>query len=172
MSYGQVSGSNQQEEQEMAPGDVDRTVVAGLQEEEAYYVQVCANAVAGAGVRSRIVIVQPPSTTTGTGLPNTGAIIGGVVAIVIVVAITIIVVVIIVTVLVRGRRNGLTQDKYVLLIILLTTVAIANYLIILSTSKCRNNNSIELENKIPDTINEGVEYEMVKDVNEGKTGKI
>ena len=98
----------------MAPGDVDRTVVTGLQEEEAYYVQVWANTAAGAGVRSRIVIVQPPSTTTGTGLPNTGAIIGGVVAIVIVVAITIVVVVIIVTVLVRGRRNGLTQDKYVL----------------------------------------------------------
>ena len=114
VSYGQASGSNQQEEQEMAPGDVDQTVVTGLQEEEAYYVQVWANTAAGAGVRSRIVIVQPPLTTTGTGLPDTGAIIGGVVAIVIVVAITIIVVVIIVTVLVRGQKSGLTQDMYVL----------------------------------------------------------
>ena len=48
----------------MAPGDVDQRIVTGLQEEEAYYVQVWANTVAGAGVRSRIVIIQPQSTTT------------------------------------------------------------------------------------------------------------
>ena len=110
VSYGQVSGSNQQEEQEMAPGDVDQTVVTGLQEEEAYYVQVWANTVAGAGVRSRIVMVQPPSTTSGTEI--IGAIIGGVMAAVLIIVTTVVLIAIIVA-LVRCQKSAPTQDEYV-----------------------------------------------------------
>ena len=109
VSHRQVNGSNQQEEQDMAPGDVDRRIVTGLQEEETYYVQVWANTVAGAGVRSHMVIIQPPSTTE-----ISRAIMGGVMAAALM-ATTVAFIVIVVAV-VRCRKNAPTQDGCVKLI--------------------------------------------------------
>ena len=71
------------------------------------------------------ITVQPPSTTAGTvmraspsGSPDTGAIIGGVVAIVFIVAVTIciIVTVIVIATVMRGRRDGSIPDKYVIIL--------------------------------------------------------
>ena len=119
VSYRQLTSSSdtgQLEEQQETARRSDGTIVTGLQENATYLIQVWANTAAGAGERSSIVIVQPPTGATGegeqTGLDNIGAIIGGVLSVLLIVAITIFAVVVVVSVarVLKGKQPENTTE--------------------------------------------------------------
>ena len=115
VSYRQLTSSSESEVEETAIRH-NGTVVAGLQEDATYLVQVWASTTAGPGERSPVIVVQAfmgtPNGGSGTanGSSDTGAIVGGIVggivAVLLIVAATIVAVSIVVAVTIKGKQQG------------------------------------------------------------------
>ena len=68
------SDSSRQEEQRVrVPAEESEVLISGLQADETYYIQAWASTAAGEGVRTQVMLIEPPSATGSTLAATTSA---------------------------------------------------------------------------------------------------